>query len=154
MEVFHSAGVLWNCFVGEQEAPLFRVSTASVDGKPVRADGALRLTPDSAIADVEKTDLILMPSVGLELDQAIAKNARTLTWMRERYEAGAAIAGVCSGVALLAEAGLLDGKRATTHWGLAEDYGRRYPSVRWQPEYFVTEDDNVFCAAVFTRPSI
>jgi transcriptional regulator GlxA family with amidase domain len=145
MEVFHSAGVLWNRFVGEPEAPLFRVSTASIDGKPVRADGGLRLMPDSAIADVGAADLIVMPSVGLELDRVIGHSAPMLAWLGERHAADAAIADVCSGVALLAEAGILEGKRATTHWAHAEDYGRRYPTVRWQPEYFVTEDDDVFC---------
>ncbi|MGB8560809.1 MAG: hypothetical protein WCD62_20535 [Pseudolabrys sp.] len=50
------------------------------------------------------------------------------------------------GVAFLAECGMLDGKRATTHWGLADILGERYPKVRWQPEQFVTEDGRLFCS--------
>ncbi|MGB8587048.1 MAG: hypothetical protein WCD87_15535 [Pseudolabrys sp.] len=41
---------------------------------------------------------------------------------------------------------MLDGKRATTHWGLADILGERYPKVRWQPEQFVTEDGRLFCS--------
>jgi transcriptional regulator GlxA family with amidase domain len=52
---------------------------------------------------------------------------------------------VCSGVSLLAEAGLLDGRMATTHWGLVEAYRRRFPAVDWQPDDIVTEDGGVYC---------
>ena len=58
---------------------------------------------------------------------------------------GSKIAGVCSGVALLAEAGLLDGKRATTHWALTETYRRSFPNVDWQPDYLITDAGDVFC---------
>ena len=55
------------------------------------------------------------------------------------------IAGVCTGVAMLAEAGLLDGRRATTHWAVADHYKQRYPKVDWQPQLCVTEDRGVLC---------
>jgi transcriptional regulator GlxA family with amidase domain len=55
------------------------------------------------------------------------------------------IAGVCTGVVLLAEAGLLNGCQATTHWALADQYRRRYPDVDWKPELFITRSDNIFC---------
>jgi transcriptional regulator GlxA family with amidase domain len=55
------------------------------------------------------------------------------------------IAGVCTGVAILAEAGLLDGRRATTHWAVADQYKKRYPNVDWQPQLLVTEDRGVLC---------
>jgi len=52
---------------------------------------------------------------------------------------------VCSGVGLVAAAGLLDGKRATTHWGLAERFREKYPRVKWMPELMVTEDRGFYC---------
>jgi len=52
---------------------------------------------------------------------------------------------VCSGVGLVAATGLLDGKRATTHWGLAERFRTKYPKVRWMPELMVTEDRGFYC---------
>ena len=145
MEVFGSAGVLWNALHGQEREPYFRVSTASIDGGPVHAEGPVRLLPEHAISAIRKTDLILVPSGGLDIDSMATRNAEAIAWMRKWRRKGAAIAGVCSGVALLADSGLLDGKRATTHWALAEEYARRYPKVRWQPEYMVTEDDNLFC---------
>ena len=56
------------------------------------------------------------------------------------------IAGVCAGVAPLAEAGLLDGRRATTHWAVAESFRQRYPKVDWHTELLITEDGNLFCS--------
>lgn len=54
------------------------------------------------------------------------------------------------GAAYLAEAGLLDGRRATTHWAAAADIMRRWPKVDWQPEMFVTEDTLVLCSGGVT----
>jgi transcriptional regulator GlxA family with amidase domain len=68
----------------------------------------------------------------------------------ETLRAGAYVAGVCMGAAYLAEAGLLDGKRATTHWAVADDLLRRWPKVIWQPGYFVTEDSRVLCSGGLT----
>ena len=72
-------------------------------------------------------------------------NAALIPWLRRWHARGASIAGICTGVSLLAEAGLLDGRPATTHWAMVESFRRRYPRVDWQPERFVTESGRVFC---------
>ena len=68
-----------------------------------------------------------------------------LPWLERWHRRGAAIASVCSGVGLVAATGLLDGKRATTHWGLAERFRKKYPKVKWMPELMVTEDRGFYC---------
>lgn len=145
LEVFHSTGVLWNYFSGEGTAAPFRVQTASVDGKPVQAEGPLRVAPQTSLRGIRRTDLIFVPSGGVDLDGMIARHRPALSWLRKWRKKGAYIAGVCSGVALLAAAGLLDGRRATTHWGLVERYRQRFPRVDWRPDLFVTEDNGIFC---------
>jgi transcriptional regulator GlxA family with amidase domain len=52
---------------------------------------------------------------------------------------------VCSGVGLVAATGMLDGKRATTHWALADRFREKYPKVKWMPELMVTEDRDLYC---------
>jgi len=145
MEVFRHAGALWNVFTGTQPSPQFRVTTASIDGRAVRCDGPIHLKPAAALKDIRKTELILIPSTGISLDDVAERNAPVVPWLRRWHKRGAAIASVCSGVGLVAAAGLLDGKRATTHWGLAEQFRQKYPAVHWMPELMVTEDHGMYC---------
>jgi len=74
------------------------------------------------------------------------RHAPLLAWLRARHAEGAIVASICSGAAFLAEAGLLDGRRATTHWAAAEMLRQRYPTVRWEPDNFVTEDGRILCS--------
>lgn len=146
IEIFHSAGVVWNWLHGETQHPRFRVRTASVDGRSVKAAGSLTLVPDCAIGDVKHTDIIIVAAPGWDLLDRIAKTSSLVPWLRKWHDRGAYIAGACTGVAYLAESGILDGKRATTHWGVADIYRQRYTNVQWQPDQFVTEDDRIFCS--------
>lgn len=140
MEVFAHTGELWNSFTGIPPAPRFRVTTASADGRAVTCDGPIRIRPIAALSDVRKTDLIFIPSTGPSLDDVVERNADVVPWLKRWHKRGAIIASVCSGVGLVAATGLLDGRRATTHWGVVEQFRRKYPKVRWMPELMVTED--------------
>jgi len=145
MEVFRHAGALWNILTGTEPVPRFRVTTASVDGHAVRCDGSLDIHPDLAINAVRRADLIFIPTTGLSLEDVVERNAPVIPWMRRWQRRGAAIASVCSGVGLIAASGMLDGKRATTHWALAERFREMYPRVKWMPELMVTEDRGFYC---------
>jgi len=125
MEVFSDAGALWNVFIEKEPQPLFTVQTAAVTSKPVRPHGPVRLIADRTLDEIVETDLVFVPSVGLGLDEFVARNGVVIEWLMGQREKGAMIAGACAGVALLGEAGLLDGRRATTHWALVELYRRR-----------------------------
>src|SRR3954465_8644111 len=146
IEVFHSAGLLWNWLHGASPEPRFRVRVASIDGARVTSLCALGLTPELAIGDVRHTDIIILPASGWDVQGQIARNTPLLPWLRKWHARGATIAGICTGVAFLAECGLLDGRQATTHWAVAELFRERYPKVLWQPEEFVTEDGRVLCS--------
>jgi len=145
MEVFRHTGTLWGMLTGTRQSPYFRVTTASIDGRAVSCDGAIKIQPDVAISEVRKTDLIFIPTTGIDLENVAERNAPVVPWLRRWHKRGAAIASVCSGVGLVAATGLLDGKRATTHWGLAEAFRKMYPRVKWMPELMVTEDRGFYC---------
>jgi transcriptional regulator GlxA family with amidase domain len=145
MEVFRHAGFLWNHLMGKPTKPRFNVTTASADGKPVLCDGPLHIQPMTAIQNIRKTDLIFIPTTGLSVDDVVERNTPVVPWLKRRHKRGAEIASVCSGVGLVAAAGMLDGKRATTHWALAETFRQKYPKVKWMPELMVTEDRGFYC---------
>jgi transcriptional regulator GlxA family with amidase domain len=146
IEVFHSAGALWNTLVAKQPQPRFRVHVVSIDGEAVSTPYGVGLSPQLSIAQLEPVDVIIVPASGLDLDEQLARHRDLLPWLSERYNGGAYIASVCTGAAYLAEAGLLDGREATTHWALAEAYAERYPLVKWRPEKFITEDQRTLCS--------
>jgi len=145
MEVFRHAGTLWNFLTGTRPLPRFHVTTASVDGRAVSCDGGIRIRPDVALSAIRKTDLIFIPTTGLNFDDVLERYASVVPWLRRWHKRGAAIASVCSGVGLVAATGMLDGKRATTHWALADIFRQKYPRVKWMPELMVTEDRGFYC---------
>ncbi|MCP8686542.1 GlxA family transcriptional regulator [Marinobacterium sedimentorum] len=144
-EVFTSAGVLWDLLQGEAAEARFEVIMASEDGQPVTYDGGISIQPKTSVRSVRRTDLIFVPSIGLDLERVFNSNPRMLKFLQQEAAKGTLIAGVCTGVAMLAEAGLLNDRPATTHWALAEEYKVRYPKVNWKAELFITESDNLFC---------
>jgi transcriptional regulator GlxA family with amidase domain len=145
MEVFRHSGSLWNYLTGTRPLPRFHVTTASMDGRPVRCDGSLVIKPQAAISAIRKSDLIFIPTTGINVVDVTRQYASVLPWLRRWQKRGCAIASVCSGVGLVAATGLLDGKRATTHWALADRFRERYPKVKWMPELMVTEDRGFYC---------
>ena len=146
IEIFHSAGTLWRELHGQAPEPRFVVTTASLDGRPVRSPYGLTIAPEAAIDAVERTDIVVIPTSGLKLDEKLLANSALLPWLRRQYEQGAHIAGVCMGAAYLAEAGLLAGRTGTTHWAVAADFAKRYPGTTWRPELMVTEDSRLLCS--------
>jgi transcriptional regulator GlxA family with amidase domain len=151
IEIFHSAGALWRELKGEAPEPRFRVTTASLDGGAVRSPYAgLRMTPQCGIADVTRTDVVVVPTSGLAMDEKLIANSALLPWLASHHARGAYIAGVCMGAGYLAEAGLLDGKQGTTHWAIAPDFSKRWPKVDWRSDMFVTEDSRLLCSGGLT----
>jgi transcriptional regulator GlxA family with amidase domain len=146
IEVFYSAGRLWNDFTGGKSEPRFRVTVASLDGLPVVTPYSVGLQPETSIDKVEHSDIVVIPASGLDLDSQLEKHRALFPLLHRWHESGTYIASICSGAAYLAEAGLLDGHEATTHWGTADSYTKRYPQVKWRSDVFVTEDRRVLCS--------
>jgi transcriptional regulator GlxA family with amidase domain len=144
--VFHSAGVIWNWLHGAAPKPRFQVNVASIDGRGVTSLCGLGLKPACALKDIVKTDIIIPPASGWDVIGVISRNSKLTSWLRKWHSRGAYIAGICTGVAFLVECGFLDGRRATTHWGVAQIFRERYPKVDWRTDQFVTEDGRLLCS--------
>jgi len=81
---------------------------------------------------------------------AACGDRQLIGWIRRRAAAASRVASVCSGAFLLAEAGLLDGRRAATHWGRCDEFSRRFPQVRLEPDPIFVCDGNVWTSAGIT----
>jgi transcriptional regulator GlxA family with amidase domain len=82
--------------------------------------------------------------------RALPELAAIVAWLQRTAPAARRVTSVCSGAYLLAEAGLLDGRRATTHWGRSDDFARRYPKVRLEPDRIFVRDGDVWTSAGIT----
>ncbi|HVO09623.1 MAG TPA: DJ-1/PfpI family protein [Vicinamibacteria bacterium] len=98
-----------------QDAALFDVFTVARTREPVTATGGLVLLPSHSFADAPPIDLLLVP--GGFGTRPLLQDAETIEWIRTTAAKARRTASVCTGALLLARAGLLQGRRATTHWG-------------------------------------
>jgi len=144
LEIFACAGTLWAMLMRTPAEPRFRVRTATIDGRKTRNFVPVALEPTMALGDVRQTDLVVVPTAGMDIGQARDQNRRLVDWLQRRG-GKTAVAGICTGASLLAAAGLLEGRPGTTHWGVVDQCRALYPNVQWKADRFVTESENVFC---------
>ena len=127
----------------------YRTMVVSADGLPFRTTAGMTLVPDAALPEPGTAiDTVVIPgsdtAVELSCDEAIA------AWLRRIAPSARRVTSVCAGAFLLAEAGLLDGRRATTHCSVCELLGRRFPAVDVQPDPIYVRDGNVYTSAGVT----
>lgn len=146
MDLFALAGISWQRIHRQPLVPKFKVQVASMHGAPFTCTNQLSIQPHLSINEVENTDLLLIPTIGGSIERVLADNGPLLMHIRRLVKLGATVASNCTGAFLLAEAGILNNKVATTHWGYAEQFRQRYPSVNLQVDNIFTMQDKVFCA--------
>lgn len=135
---------------GKGQAP-FDVRLVSRDGGQARSYSGQIIGVHGDLSDAEGCNLILLAPFMLSTVPSSAINAKLepllalVLWLREQSKAGSCIGTSCTGSFLLAEAGLLDGKVATTHWRAAQAFRGRYPQVVLRESELVTEDGNLVC---------
>jgi transcriptional regulator GlxA family with amidase domain len=107
-------------------------------------NGLFTITPDVLIGEVEKTDLIIIPSLHGNQREAAAMNSDFVPWIRQQYQQGAEVASLCIGAFFLAETGLLNGKKCATHWELATEFRKAYPQVDLMDDRILTEEEGIY----------
>jgi len=112
---------------------------------PMAMTGGLVLTPNATLSQVAKSELIFVPALWGNPRAAVRRHSETVAWLAGQYAAGATICSVGSGSYFLAEAGLLDGRPATTHWRYFDDFQSRYPAIKLQRKRFITHQDRLYC---------
>jgi transcriptional regulator GlxA family with amidase domain len=127
----------------------YEIRTLSADGAPVRSSSGLTLVPDGALAQAPRAiDTLIVP--GGDGTRAAVDDEELLRWIAESSARARRTASVCTGAFLLAAAGLLDGRRVTTHWASAEALARRHPDVTVDPDPIFVRDGHVWTSAGVT----
>ncbi|MEV4700245.1 GlxA family transcriptional regulator [Pseudomonas brassicacearum] len=110
----------------------------------VASDQGLALEVTQGLELMAASDLIIIPAWG---DQAVSASAELVEALQLANSEGKLIVGLCLGAFVLGDAGLLDGKEATTHWTARDEFARRFPNVRFRPEVLYVSAENIVTSA-------
>jgi AraC family transcriptional regulator, transcriptional activator FtrA len=124
--------------------PWYRFLVVSQDPPPIRTSTGFLMHPELGLDALAEADTIVIPGWA---DDLRPPRAETIDALRGAYDRGARLMSVCIGAFVLAEAGLLDGRRATTHWRFADRLQQRYPRVTVDPDVLYVDDGQVLTSA-------
>ncbi|ASP39235.1 AraC family transcriptional regulator [Bacterioplanes sanyensis] len=149
-DLFGLAGVTWNRIEGKEAQRLFNVRIASPQGDSVRCINGLQLAShlsfDQVVNGTTEVDAVIVPTIGGPVEEVLPDAEPVLQLLQHADAQGWTIAGNCTGNFLLAEAGILRGRCATTHWGFKELFEQRYPEVELKADQLLTRDEHIYCA--------
>jgi transcriptional regulator GlxA family with amidase domain len=124
--------------------PLYELSTCSVDGGEVRTTSGFGVTPGAGLGAIRGADTVVVPGYAGILEPP---PEQALAALRAAGRRGARVLSVCTGAFALAHAGLLDGRRATTHWAWAGELARRFPAVEVDPAVLFVDEGEAMTSA-------
>lgn len=117
----------------------YELCVIGLQARAVRTENGLSIVPAYTLEGVPPLDTLLIPG-GIGARQTLPGEARLLDWLRERAGSTRRVVSVCTGVYVLAAAGLLDGRRVTTHWRYADDLARRFPALQVETDRLFLRD--------------
>jgi transcriptional regulator GlxA family with amidase domain len=137
------------CRAVGRSAP-FSVRLLGYDTAPLNLyDGFVNIRAHGRFEDEPKNpDLVLVPGFTGDMEVPLIENTALIGWLKACCASGnAELASICTGAFLVAATGLADGKKATTHWAFADDFRRRFPRVKLQPDNILTDDRGIYTSA-------
>jgi transcriptional regulator GlxA family with amidase domain len=138
------ASALWRKMQGTSE-PLFRPTVVAPAGRTVTAFNGTVIAAEECLRDDIGYDIVFVPVIFGELEPLLADH-ETIGWLARQGEAGACLCSVCAGAFLIAQTGRLRGRRATTHWNLAESFAGRFPDVLLKRDMMLVDEGDCITA--------
>ena len=146
VDLFSMTGVSWNRIQKQAVQRLFEVDIATADGQSIQCINGIRLEADCSFAEIRHADILIVPTIGAPILNVLENNPALINFLKAQYQQPSLIAGNCTGNFFLAEAGLLDHKQATTHWGFQHLFSARYPLVKLNVDQLISHDQHIYCA--------
>jgi transcriptional regulator GlxA family with amidase domain len=140
-KIFSRANAYWKQS-GRKE--LFTIDLAGISNRVDFYNGLFSVMPNKQISDIYHTDLIIIPSLNHNYEQAVKANSQLIEWIEQQYKNGAEIASICTGAFLLASSGLLDGRTCSTHWAAADTFRTLFPKVDLQADRLITDENGIY----------
>jgi transcriptional regulator GlxA family with amidase domain len=143
LDALNKADLSWALHTGRPATRVFDVRLAGLDRGTISCRDGVSLHPSITAAEVTAADLVVVPGLDDDLAASFTENRRWVPWLTRWHAAGARIAASCTGAFLVADAGMLDGRPATTHWMFADELRRRYPAVNVTVGQMIVDDGDV-----------
>jgi len=124
--------------------PLFNIQLVGLTKEIKLSDGVFSVHADALMKDVHKTDLVVIPALSGDMENAVQVNKKFIPWIVEQYGKGAELASLCIGAFLLASTGLLKGKQCSTHWLYATEFRNMFPDVELVDGSIITEEQGIY----------
>jgi AraC family transcriptional activator FtrA len=128
----------------ELKVPWYDFVVCTAERGPIRAMGGIEVHVPHSLRVLDRADTIVIPG-WRSMDETPSREL--LKPLRRAFDRGARLCSICSGVFVLAAAGVLDGKRATTHWRYAKQLAERYPSIRVEPNALYVDEGQILTSA-------
>ena len=143
MDALNTADLAPRLQAGQPVPRVFEVRLAGLGSGTVSCRDGVSLQPSVVASDVTAPDLVVVPGLDDDLLPSFAAKRGWAPWLAKWHAGGARIASSCTGAFLVADAGLLDGRPATTHWLFADELRRRYPAVRVTADQMIVDHGDV-----------
>lgn len=124
--------------------PLFEVQLVAASRETRIENSVFSVHADKLLNEVQDTDLIFIPALSGDVQQAVAVNQELVPWIVHHYNRGSEVASLCIGAFLLASTGLLKGKKCSTHWGYANAFRSMFPEVELVDGSIITEEQRIY----------
>ncbi|GGC62561.1 AraC family transcriptional regulator [Pedobacter quisquiliarum] len=124
--------------------PVFQVEYVGLTEAVSAGNGEYLIKTDRLLQDVEETDLLIIPPTFGNPLTGIQENAEAIRYFKALHSSGSSLASLCAGAFLLAETGLLDGRKCSTHWAHFAAFRARYPQVEVEDGAVITEHGNIY----------
>lgn len=126
------------------KAPVFNVEYVGLNEYVPANNGEYTVKTDRLLKDVTDTDLLIIPPTFGNTDEGIQANAEAIPYFKKLHQNGSTLASLCIGAFLLAETGLLNGKKCSTHWAHINEFKKKYPLVEVEDGAIITEHGNIY----------
>jgi transcriptional regulator GlxA family with amidase domain len=140
-KIFSRANAYWKEKEGRE---FFRIELVGISKEVDFYEGLFSVKPQRNLSEITKTDLIIIPSLNHNFEQAINENQLFVDWITKLYKNGAEVASICTGAFLLASSGLLDGKNCSTNWAVEESFRKMFPKVNLQTDKLITDENGIY----------
>jgi transcriptional regulator GlxA family with amidase domain len=123
---------------------LFEVEFVGLERQVKAQEGEYIIPTHRLIQEVRQTDLIIIPALYGDLDEAVALNEAAIPWIQKQFERGSEVASLCLGAFLLGATGLLDRKKCSTHWAFYQEFADKFPQVEVVDGSIITDEGHLY----------